>query len=111
MNSNLQVGEKVVMHTCYEAAKYDGRIWPVRSNPWILGVSEVVLLEGFSGGFATEYLQRVNLDDDTERCDTCGKSLDKSKAEDFFVEDESGSHVYCEEHWPGRVIDGENAAE
>ncbi|WDL96909.1 hypothetical protein [Alicyclobacillus sp. ALC3] len=40
-------------------------------------------------------------DENTEHCDTCGKSLDKSKGEDFFVEDATGAHVYCEAHWPG----------
>lgn len=62
----MKPGDKVVMHTCYEAQheKYKDRVWTVRSNPWMLCGSEVVLLEGFSGGFATEYL-RVVEDGDT----------------------------------------------
>jgi hypothetical protein len=32
------------------------RVWMVKSEPWDLYGSEVVLLEGFSGGLATEYL-------------------------------------------------------
>ncbi|WDL96389.1 hypothetical protein [Alicyclobacillus sp. ALC3] len=41
-----------------------------------------------------------------EHCDTCGRLLDKTRGEDFFVEDADGSHVYCEAHWPG----GDDAA-
>jgi hypothetical protein len=57
----LKRGDKVVMHTCLEAEHYDGKIWTVSSKPWNLCGSEVVLLDGFSGGFATEYLQKVNI--------------------------------------------------
>ncbi|WP_145413768.1 hypothetical protein [Paenibacillus xylanexedens] len=57
----LQKGDKVVMHTCYEARqdKYRDKVWTVVSEPWDLCGSEVVNLEGFSGGFATEYLKKV----------------------------------------------------
>jgi threonine dehydrogenase-like Zn-dependent dehydrogenase len=57
----LKKGDKVVMHTCGEAEYYNGKIWTVSSNPWNLCGSEVVMLDGFSGGFATEYLQKVNV--------------------------------------------------
>lgn len=59
--SGLTSGEKVVKHTCREASnpKYAGKVWTTRSEPWDLCGSEVILLEGFSGGFATEYLKRV----------------------------------------------------
>ena len=58
----LQKGDKVVMHTCYEAEleKYKNKVWTVTSNPWDLCGSEVVNLEGFSGGFATEYLKKAD---------------------------------------------------
>ncbi|QNR70337.1 hypothetical protein IAQ67_13975 [Paenibacillus peoriae] len=57
----LKPGERVVMHTCYEAhkEKYKDKVWTVESEPWDLCGSEVVRLEGHSGGFATEYLKRV----------------------------------------------------
>lgn len=45
--------------------------------------------------------------DDLEICDKCGKLLSKRDCEDFFVEDEDGEHVYCEEHyeeWRGGVV-------
>lgn len=55
----LKPGDKVVMHSCYEARKYGDKVWTVRSDPWDLCGSEVVLLEGKSGGFSTEFLRRV----------------------------------------------------
>ena len=52
------------MYACAEASleKYKDKVWTVRSEPWDLCGSEVVLLEGFRGGFATEYLRKVNND-------------------------------------------------
>ena len=56
----MKIGTKVKMVNCMEADKYVGRIWVTRSNPWKLGHgAEVVLLEGFSGGFSTACLQIV----------------------------------------------------
>ncbi|MEK5089073.1 hypothetical protein MKY98_19415 [Paenibacillus sp. FSL M8-0228] len=48
------------MHGSYEARKekYKDKVWTVESEPWDLCGSEVVRLEGYSGGFATEYLKR-----------------------------------------------------
>ncbi|WP_167348454.1 hypothetical protein [Paenibacillus etheri] len=50
-----------MMHSCYEdrKEKYKDKVWTVKSEPWDLCGSEVVLLEGFNGGFATEYLKKV----------------------------------------------------
>lgn len=56
----LKTGEKVIMVNCLEAEKYKDKIWEVRSEPWDLCGSEVVLLKGKSGGFATEFLKKVN---------------------------------------------------
>jgi hypothetical protein len=60
-SSGLQIGDTVVMHTCAEARseKYKDKIWTVKSEPWDLCGSEVVLLEGFRGGFSTEYLKKA----------------------------------------------------
>ncbi|PNQ81635.1 hypothetical protein [Paenibacillus sp. F4] len=57
----LQKGDQVVMYGCYEARKekYKNKVWTVESESWDLCGSEVVRLEGYSGGFATEYLKRV----------------------------------------------------
>lgn len=59
---SLKPGDKVVMHTCYEASKekYRDKVWTVRSNPWMLCGTEVVLLQDFSGGFSTEFLRKVD---------------------------------------------------
>ncbi|MEK4993224.1 hypothetical protein [Paenibacillus sp. FSL H7-0918] len=59
--SGLKPEDQVMMHSCYEARKekYKDKVWTVKSEPWDLCGSEVVLLEGFSGGFATEYLKKV----------------------------------------------------
>lgn len=55
----LNVGDKVVMVNCLEAEKYKDKVWIVRSNPWILCGTEVVLLEDYSGGFSTKCLKKV----------------------------------------------------
>jgi hypothetical protein len=60
----LKKGDKVVMHTCGEAEHYDGKIWTCRTDESKLHPSHnytVVWLEDFSGCFATEYLQKVNV--------------------------------------------------
>jgi hypothetical protein len=59
--SKLEFGDQVVMHSCREALKHGGKVWTVKSEPWDLCGSEVVKLEGFSGGFATEFLQKVDV--------------------------------------------------
>ncbi|KNY24819.1 hypothetical protein [Pseudobacteroides cellulosolvens] len=57
----LIVGDQVVMHTCLEAEKYKNKIWTVRTDPWKLeGHTEVVMLEGYSGCFATEFLTKLD---------------------------------------------------
>jgi hypothetical protein len=63
----LKKGELVVMHTCVEARnpKYEGKIWTCRTDQFTRGegvyAQDSVFLEGFSGSFAAEYLQRVNI--------------------------------------------------
>lgn len=56
----LQKGDKVVMNNCAEANKYRQKVWTCRSDEWaLLDGTKVVLLEGFSGGFAVEHLKAV----------------------------------------------------
>ncbi|MED1121290.1 hypothetical protein [Bacillus atrophaeus] len=63
MRKPLEKGESVG----YEASKYDGRIWPCASDEFTSNSgAKVVFLEGFSGFFAVEYLQRVNLPQEQE---------------------------------------------
>lgn len=60
----LKKGEKVVMHTCIEAESHDGVIWTCKSNEFKHHPNHdytVIMLEGFSGSFQTEYLQRVSV--------------------------------------------------
>ena len=54
-------GDKVVMHTCIEAKHYNGKIWECATDSWDNYGTELVMLEGFSGGFCTEFLQKVNV--------------------------------------------------
>ena len=58
--SGLHVGDKVVMHACSESRleKYKDKVFECVSEPWDLCGSEVVLLDGVRGGFATEYLRK-----------------------------------------------------
>lgn len=61
----LKQGDNVVMHTCIEAEKYNGKIWTCKTDEYTKGEGvykqNLVFLEGFSGCFATEYLQKINL--------------------------------------------------
>lgn len=56
---NWPIGTKVRMVNCYEAEKHRDKVWVTRSDPWELCGSQVVLLEGKAGGFATEFLEVV----------------------------------------------------
>lgn len=59
----LKKGEKVVMHTSMEADYYDGKIWTCRGDEFPSSSGyPVVFLEGFSGYFSVQYLQRVKID-------------------------------------------------
>lgn len=58
----LKKGDKVVMHTCLEAETHNGRIWTCEGDEFKANSSgNGVFLEGFSGWFYTEYLQKVNI--------------------------------------------------
>lgn len=57
----LLKGDKVVMHTCIEARHYEGKIWECECDSWDNYGNELVMLKGFSGGFWTKYLQKVNV--------------------------------------------------
>jgi len=63
--SNLKKGDYVVMHTCMEASnpKYAGKIWTCRSDAFRPKGHDYcsIFLEGFSGSFSAEYLQKVDV--------------------------------------------------
>lgn len=64
----LKKGELVVMHTCVEARnpKYEGKIWTCKTDQFTRGegvyAQDSIFLEGFTGSFAPEFLQRVNVE-------------------------------------------------
>lgn len=52
--NKLKPGDQVKMNGNYYVNPEDrGKVWTVRSNPWNLCGTEVVLLEGRVGGYAT----------------------------------------------------------
>lgn len=55
----MKKGTKVIMVDCPEAEKYKGKIWVTRSEPWECCGSEVVLLEGYRGGFDVSKLKEL----------------------------------------------------
>jgi len=55
----MKIGTKVKMVNCLEAEKYKDRVWVTRSEPWKVGGNWVVLLDGYSGCFAVEFLEVV----------------------------------------------------
>lgn len=57
---NWPVGTKVRMVNCWEAEKHADKVWITRSAPWEMCGSQVVLLEGKSGGFDTSCLEVVH---------------------------------------------------
>lgn len=58
----LKKGDKVVMHTCYKAKYYNGKVWTCRTDEYEAKDGDmVVFLEDYSGMFLTEYLQKVNI--------------------------------------------------
>ena len=57
----LKPGDHVIIENCLEAEHHIGEVWLVTSEPWILSVSEVVNLEGYSGAFGTKFLRKTDL--------------------------------------------------
>ncbi|WP_088033489.1 hypothetical protein [Evansella clarkii] len=61
-DTGLKQGDAVVMHTCMEAKGHKGRIWFCRRDELKSSSgAPVVFLEGYSGYFHTEYLQKVDI--------------------------------------------------
>lgn len=58
---NLKPGDKAVMNNRYSVSeKNRGKVWTVRSEPWELCGTRVVLLEGYRGGYAVDGLDKVD---------------------------------------------------
>lgn len=78
----LKKGDVVVMHTCIEAERYNGQLWTCRTDEFKHHPNHdytVVMLEGFSGSFATEYLQKVNLEENARLREALEKILDEEE--------------------------------
>ncbi|MGM7681540.1 hypothetical protein ACSVDA_05225 [Cytobacillus sp. Hm23] len=57
----IQKGDKVVMHSCEEAIKHNGKIWTCRTDEYERHGERLVFLKNYSGCFPIEYLQKVYL--------------------------------------------------
>ncbi|MNW54884.1 hypothetical protein D3C74_325080 [compost metagenome] len=62
----LKKGDQVVMHTCMEHDHPDhfGKIWTCKTDSFQHKGHDYysIFLEGFSGSFSTEFLQKVNIE-------------------------------------------------
>ncbi|WP_340398088.1 hypothetical protein NST50_15380 [Paenibacillus sp. FSL E2-0202] len=69
--NKLKKGDRVVMHTCIESEEEPGKIWTCKSDQFTRGkgvfAQDSVFLEGYSGSFAPEFLQKVALPSEDER--------------------------------------------
>lgn len=58
--SKIKIGDKVVMNDMYYVDEHSIRkVFTVRSEPWMVCGTEVVLLEGMTGGYATDGLTKI----------------------------------------------------
>lgn len=56
----LKIGDKVIMNDKYYVSdKNKGVVFTVKSEPWDLCGTQVVLLEGYSGGYSVYGLTKV----------------------------------------------------
>ncbi|WLP58546.1 hypothetical protein [Bacillus pumilus] len=60
MSNKFKKGDMVVMHTCLEAELNEGRVWKCKGDEFNPS-APAVFLEGFSGHFSTEFLQKVDV--------------------------------------------------
>ncbi|HEY2492709.1 MAG TPA: hypothetical protein VGI33_07355 [Paenibacillus sp.] len=69
--NKLKKGDRVVMHTCIESEEEPGKIWTCKTDQFTRGkgvfAQDSVFLEGYSGSFAPEFLQKVVLPSEDER--------------------------------------------
>lgn len=63
----LKPGDQVVMNDKYHVSPANkGKVWKVVSEPWMVCGSEVVKLEGKSGGYAVDGLDLVSEGGDSD---------------------------------------------
>lgn len=59
----MKIGDKVVMNDKYHVSvENKGKVWTVRSEPWVCCGTPVVLFEGKSGGYAVDGIDIINDD-------------------------------------------------
>lgn len=59
---DLKPGDKVVMNDKYSVRPENkGKVWEVRSSPWMVCGTLVVALHGKSGGYAVDGLEKVDV--------------------------------------------------
>lgn len=60
--NELKPGDKVVMNDRYHVSEENrGKVWTVRSEAWVCCGTLVVKLEGKSGGYAVDGLDKVEV--------------------------------------------------
>lgn len=60
--SNIKAGDKVIMNNKYYVSEENkGKVWTVRSEPWLCCGTLVVALEGKAGGYAVDGLDIVEV--------------------------------------------------
>lgn len=65
----IKIGAKVRMNNKYHVSEENrGKVWTVRSEPWLCSGQMVVKLEGKSGGYAVDGLDPVG-------CNGCAHDL------------------------------------
>ncbi|MEK5060508.1 hypothetical protein BK126_04560 [Paenibacillus sp. FSL H7-0326] len=80
----LNEGDVVVMHTCVEARnpKNHGKLWTCRTDQFTRGKGvyeqDSIFLHGFSGSFAPEFLQKVDVSEYTDEIDRLRKALEEA---------------------------------
>ena len=56
----VKLGDKVAMNDHYHVSEENrGKVWMVRSEPWVCCGTLVVKLEGKAGGYAVDGLDKV----------------------------------------------------
>ena len=56
----LKPGDKVIMNNKYHVSEAKcNKVWTVTSNPWMCSGTLVIKLEGLSGGYAVDGLDKV----------------------------------------------------
>lgn len=94
----LKQGDMVVMHTCMEHDHPDnfGKIWTCRSDEFQHKGHDYgsIFLDGFSGSFSTEFLQKVNVSELIAEKDEAIKELHERASHYAAVRDNAVEYGY-----------------